>query len=79
MEIGYSLSPESWGKGIATETVLALISYGFANTDSNEIVAVTTLDNIGSQKVLKKAGFEKLRNLKREELELSYYRKIRTI
>lgn len=77
LEIGYSLTPKYWGKGLATETTLALVEYGFANTNSEEIVALTMLENIGSQKVLKKAGFKPLPNLTRKGLELTYYRILR--
>ncbi|PQA90933.1 GNAT family N-acetyltransferase [Chryseobacterium shigense] len=73
VEIGYTLSKKYWGKGIATEVSRALIKYCLDNTLTNEIVAVTDLDNIGSQKVLEKAGFSRIPNLKRAEGELAYY------
>jgi [ribosomal protein S5]-alanine N-acetyltransferase len=50
-----------------------MIAYGFTNTDAAEIVAVTTLGNIGSQKVLLKAGMERLENFKRDSEELAYF------
>lgn len=74
VEIGYTLHKKYWGKGIATEVSRALISYCLENTAANEIVAVTDLDNIGSQKVLEKAGFSRIQNLKRADGELAYYR-----
>lgn len=73
VEIGYTLSKKYWGKGIATKVSRALIVYGFSNTNTDEIVAVTDLDNIGSQKVLEKAGFSRINNLVREYGELAYY------
>ncbi|SHG15528.1 GNAT family N-acetyltransferase [Chryseobacterium vrystaatense] len=72
-EIGYTLSKKYWGKGIATEVSRALVRYCLLNTESGDIVAVTDLDNIGSQKVLEKAGFSRTDNLKRTDAELAYY------
>lgn len=73
LEIGYTLSKRYWGKGIGTEVSKALVQYCFEKTDNKEIVAVTDLDNIGSQKVLLKAGFMQLDNLIMEEEELAYF------
>lgn len=73
VEIGYVLAKKYWGKGIASEASSALIDYCFTHTDTNQVVAVTDLDNIGSQKVLEKAGLRRLNNLKRDEQELAYF------
>lgn len=73
LEIGYTLAKKYWGKGIATKVSRALVIYSFLNTEGDEIVAVTDLDNIGSQKVLEKAGFSRIDNLKRPDSELAYY------
>ncbi|URC14641.1 GNAT family N-acetyltransferase [Flavobacterium sp. B183] len=74
IEIGYVLSREYWGKGIATEVCKAITQYSFANTNTTEVVAVTDLHNTGSQNVLQKAGFERLNNLIRNEEELAYFK-----
>lgn len=74
MEIGYTLGKNYWGKGIATQVSRALVKYCFLATEGNEVVAVTDLDNIGSQKVLEKAGFSRLDNLRRPDRELAYYK-----
>ncbi|MFN1215723.1 GNAT family N-acetyltransferase [Chryseobacterium kwangjuense] len=73
IEIGYTLSKKYWGKGIATKVSRALVAYCFSNTETNEVVAVTDLDNVGSQKVLEKAGFKRLDNLKRPDAEMAYF------
>ncbi|OIV42074.1 GNAT family N-acetyltransferase [Flavobacterium johnsoniae] len=74
IEIGYVLSREYWGKGIATEVCKAITQYSFVNTNTKEVVAITDLDNTGSQNVLQKAGFERLNNLVRDEEELAYFK-----
>jgi RimJ/RimL family protein N-acetyltransferase len=57
MELGYWLAEPYWGKGIITEAVQQMVSYGFNNVDINRIFARPFGNNIASQKVLKKAGF----------------------
>ncbi|AWK04547.1 GNAT family N-acetyltransferase [Flavobacterium crocinum] len=74
IEIGYVLSKEYWGKGIATEVCKAITQYSFANTNTKEVVAITDLNNTGSQNVLQKAGFERLNNLIRNGEELAYFK-----
>jgi ribosomal-protein-alanine N-acetyltransferase len=74
IEIGYVLSREYWGKGIATEVCKALTQYSFTNTNTKEVVAITDLSNSGSQNVLQKAGFERLDNLIRNQEELAYFK-----
>jgi len=74
IELGYSLHQKYWGKGIASEMAHIMIAYGFTNTDAAEIVGVTTLGNTGSQKVLLKAGMERLDNFFRDGEELAYFR-----
>lgn len=74
IEIGYVLGRNYWGKGIATEVCKALTQYSFANTATKEVVAITDLDNAGSQNVLQKVGFERLSNLIRNQEELAYFK-----
>lgn len=73
IEIGYSLSKLFWGRGIATEVAKALTAYGFAKTNTTEIVALTDFKNLGSQNVLKKSGFVQLENIIRRGVELNYF------
>lgn len=73
IEIGYVLGENYWGKGIAAEVCKALVQYCLSLNTNKEIVAVTDLDNIGSQKVLAKNGFNRIENLVRENEELAYF------
>jgi len=56
IEVGYLLKPDMWGKGYATELCERLLDFGFENTDLEEIVAVTDLENDASRRVLTKSG-----------------------
>jgi len=57
-DLGYRLIRKHWGKGIATETARASLEYGFNVLQLNEIIAAIHCDNIASNNVVKKLGFE---------------------
>lgn len=54
-EIGYAVSQEYWGKGIATEAANEVIKFGFNNINLVRIQARCYLENIGSARVMEKA------------------------
>lgn len=56
--IGYSLSHKYWGLGYMTESVKAVIEYGFTFMDLSIISASCYPHNQRSKSVLKKCGFE---------------------
>ena len=56
IEIAYHYRPDSWGHGYATEAAVAVLSYGFDRVQLNRIIAVVMPDNVGSSRVLEKAG-----------------------
>jgi ribosomal-protein-alanine N-acetyltransferase len=56
-EIGYELAPESWGQGIMTETVGAVLQFGFTTLGLHRVEAQIHPANIGSRRVLEKLGF----------------------
>lgn len=57
-ELGYWLGEEFWGRGIVTDAVRAVVKYAFENFDLMHIFAGTFERNVGSRRVLEKAGFE---------------------
>ncbi|MEI6408096.1 MAG: GNAT family protein [Bacteroidota bacterium] len=56
-ELGYWLAEPFWGKGIMPVAVGLMVQYGFETWDLTRIFARPFGRNIGSQKVLEKAGF----------------------
>ena len=58
MELGYWLAEDYWDKGLMTAAVQQITLYGFKTFDVNRIYARPFGTNIGSQKVLEKAGFK---------------------
>ena len=57
-EIGYWLGEEFWGRGIATEALIAVTDHAFANYDLCRIYAHVFEWNGASARVLEKAGYE---------------------
>lgn len=59
-DLGYRMLPEYWGRGYATESSRAIISYAKENMDLTEIIAMAEVNNLGSEKVLLKLGFSEI-------------------
>ena len=55
-EVWYKFFPEHWGKGYATEALKELLRFSFEDMDLHRIEAGCAVGNIGSIKVLEKAG-----------------------
>jgi RimJ/RimL family protein N-acetyltransferase len=56
VEIGWRLSVEHWGRGLATEAARASLRYGFEELGLTEIVAFTVPANGRSRRVMEKIG-----------------------
>jgi len=57
-DIGYRLRKKYWGKGIATETAIESLKYGFEKLNLSEIGAAADINHIVSNKILKKVGLK---------------------
>lgn len=55
-DIGYRFLPEYWGQGIATESCIPLLKYGFDDLGLKQIVGLAYPENVASCKVLMKIG-----------------------
>ncbi len=53
-EVGWHLRRSAWGAGFATEAGAAALRYAFAKLALPEIYAVVDVDNLASQKVVKR-------------------------
>ena len=58
VEIGYGIVPTRQGRGYATEAVSTLVSLALTMPEVVAVVASTDADNVASQRVLEKAGFQ---------------------
>jgi len=58
-EISYDLSYEYWNKGYMTEAINAICDFAFERMDIHRLQATVLDFNIGSYRVLEKAGFKR--------------------
>ena len=65
-EIGYSIAPEHWGNGYATDAVSLVCEYAFEERRLSKLFAITLSTNPGSGRVLEKNGFEQEGRLREE-------------
>lgn len=57
VDLGYRFGKEYWGKGIATETAIASLDYGFKNLNLNTIYGWVMPDHVASIRIMTKLGF----------------------
>jgi RimJ/RimL family protein N-acetyltransferase len=56
LEVGWTLHPDQWGHGYATEAGARAIAYGFEVLEVEELVSVILPDNLRSQSVARRLG-----------------------
>lgn len=69
-EIWYKLLPQEWGKGYATEILKELIQFCFKTLNAHRVEAGCAVDNVGSIRVMEKAGMQ-LEGRRRQTLPLA--------
>ncbi|MFT7681867.1 MAG: ribosomal-protein-alanine N-acetyltransferase [Moritella dasanensis] len=62
-ELGYRIGEQFTSKGIASKAVDKLVEYLISETKLNSLTAVVLCSNLGSQKVLERNGFSKIKNI----------------
>ena len=55
--IGYSVAPAFWGRGIASEAAALIVGFGFERLGMHRIWATHHPENAASRRVLDKLGF----------------------
>ncbi len=75
VDIGFAFLPEFEGQGYGTESAARILKAGFETFNQNKISAITTKENIASQKLLEKLGltFIKIIRIPNDEEDLMYY------
>ena len=56
VEVLWSLHPDAWGRGYATEAARAALAYGFETLDLDSIFAITLEENRASRSVMERIG-----------------------
>ncbi|PGZ95219.1 GNAT family N-acetyltransferase [Bacillus pseudomycoides] len=73
-ELAYALSPDYWGRGIATEAAKACIHYGFEVLQLNRIEAGCHASNVQSERVMKRLGMQYEGTLRKDMFVKGAYR-----
>jgi ribosomal-protein-alanine N-acetyltransferase len=73
-DLGYRLIQKHWGKGIATETAIASLNYGFEKLDLKEICACADVNNLASNKILSKIGLNYIETFTFEDTPVNWYK-----
>jgi len=76
VEVGYAFYKEFWGRGFATEIAAACLALGPEKLHLKTIVAVTSLNNAASQRVLRKVGLVYERDIVEDGKMLALFRTI---
>lgn len=74
VEVGWSITPARWGHGLATESGLASIEWGFSRAALEHIVSFSLPDNRPSRRVMEKLGMRYVRDFDRRGLPHVLYR-----
>lgn len=74
-DIGFGFLPEFEGKGYGFEAASKIMEKAFADFACTKISAITSKENIASQKLIEKLGlkYQKMVQLPGEDVELLYY------
>lgn len=56
LEVGWTVTPEHWRRGYATEAGDAALEWAFDTLDVHEVISVTRPENAASRRVMEKLG-----------------------
>ena len=75
VDVGFAFLPDYWSQGYAFEAANAVMNYGREVLGLSRIVAITSLDNVASIKLLEKVGlkFERLIKLDEDQPEVRLF------
>lgn len=74
IEIAYSILPEYRKKGFATESTEKCKNFAFENKFSESLISIIHTENINSEKVAKKNGMRKDKNIEFKGMLVNIYR-----
>jgi [ribosomal protein S5]-alanine N-acetyltransferase len=74
LEIGYSILPQFWYKGFATEAAIKCRDYAFEKDFSDSLISIIQIENIRSEKVALKNGMIKTKQTEFREMQVNIFR-----
>jgi ribosomal-protein-alanine N-acetyltransferase len=75
VEAAWTIAPDRWGEGLATELAVASVGVAFDVLDLHELIAITLPENLASRRVMDKTGFVYDCPIEHAELEYVLYRR----
>jgi RimJ/RimL family protein N-acetyltransferase len=73
VEIGWSISPERWGEGLAPEAGDGCLDWAFDVAELDRVVSFTMRDNVASRRVMEKLGLRYSHDFERKGFEQVLY------
>jgi RimJ/RimL family protein N-acetyltransferase len=73
VELNYLLSRQYWRQGLATESAVALLTYGFETLKLEKLVALAKPENLASLRVMEKIGMQYDKNIQLYGVEWAFY------
>lgn len=72
-DLGYRIKRNYWGKGIASETAVESLKYGFTELNLQKICGAAHVDNAASNRILKKVGLKYVENFTFHGIKCYWY------
>jgi RimJ/RimL family protein N-acetyltransferase len=73
VEVGWSIAPDRWGQGLATEAGRASVDWAFGPAGLDRVVSYTLHDNRASRRVMEKLGLGYVRDFRRRGFDQVLY------
>ncbi|BAB78136.1 GNAT family N-acetyltransferase (plasmid) [Anabaena sp. FACHB-709] len=73
VEVNYLLASQYWGQGLATESAIAVVNYGFEVQQFERLVALAKPDNLASLRVMEKIGMSYQTKIRLHNVEWVLY------
>jgi RimJ/RimL family protein N-acetyltransferase len=73
-DLGYRLIRRYWGQGIATESAIASLDYGFQKLHIKEVHGAASCENAASNKILLKTGLRFVESFQFEGIACNWYK-----
>jgi [ribosomal protein S5]-alanine N-acetyltransferase len=74
INLGYRLARRYWGRGLATESARAALTYAFETLAFDSVVVIIEPEHTASLRVAEKAGFHKFQDIAFHEKQVRLYR-----
>jgi RimJ/RimL family protein N-acetyltransferase len=72
-DLGYRLIRKYWGKGYATESAVASLDFAFNKLKLEKVYAAASVENVGSNKILRKIGMNFIETFFYENIRCNWY------